>query len=33
MKVCAAQWNDMKAKKTTGGQTYQQFSAKCLKGS
>ncbi|HEY1708705.1 MAG TPA: hypothetical protein VGG10_10615 [Rhizomicrobium sp.] len=33
MKTCAAQWNDMKAKKTTGNQTYQQFSAKCLKGS
>jgi hypothetical protein len=32
MKTCAAQWNDMKAKKTTGNQTYQQFSAKCLKG-
>ena len=31
MKQCAAQWNQLKAANKTGGQTYKQFSASCLK--
>ncbi|MFK8251115.1 hypothetical protein [Ancylobacter terrae] len=30
MKVCADQWNEMKAKNQTGDQTYQEFSKKCM---
>lgn len=30
MKVCADQWNELKAKNQTGGQTYQEFSKKCM---
>lgn len=30
MKVCADQWNDLKAKNQTGNQTYQEFSKKCM---
>ncbi len=33
MKACAAQWNSMKKAGTTGGQTYAQFTSKCLKKS
>ncbi len=32
MKACAAKWDAAKKDGTTGGQTYRQFSAKCLKG-
>ncbi|HVZ30046.1 MAG TPA: hypothetical protein VG839_06600 [Asticcacaulis sp.] len=31
MKQCAAQWDQMKAQNKTGGQTYKQWSSKCLK--
>lgn len=31
MRLCAAQWRDMKAAGATGGQTYRQFSSQCLK--
>lgn len=31
MKVCGARWQQMKASGETGGQTWRQFSAKCLK--
>ncbi|MDF2809922.1 MAG: hypothetical protein K0S56_953 [Microvirga sp.] len=32
MKVCADQWNELKAKNQTGGQTYRDFSKKCMSG-
>lgn len=32
MKMCADQWNELKAKNQTGGQTYQEFSKKCMSG-
>lgn len=32
MKDCAAKWDEMKKTGMTAGQTYQQFSAGCLKG-
>lgn len=32
MKVCADQWNELKAKNQTAGQTYQEFSKKCMSG-
>ncbi len=31
MKQCGAQWRQMKALGTTGGLSYRQFAAKCLK--
>jgi hypothetical protein len=31
MKVCAAQWQDLKKTGRTNGQTYRQFSSQCLK--
>lgn len=33
MKECAAQWQQMKAAKTTGGKTYKEFSKECMSGS
>jgi hypothetical protein len=32
MKECAAQWQQMKAAKTTGGKTYKEFSKECMHG-
>jgi hypothetical protein len=32
MKECAAQWQQMKAAKTTGGKTYREFSKECMHG-
>ncbi|SER57572.1 Protein of unknown function, partial [Faunimonas pinastri] len=32
MKACASQWSDMKAKGTTNGQNYRDFSKSCLSG-
>ncbi|SER64839.1 Protein of unknown function, partial [Faunimonas pinastri] len=32
MKACASQWNEMKAKGTTKGQSYRDFSKSCLSG-
>lgn len=32
MEQCAAQWNQLKAANKTGGQSYKDFSSKCLKG-
>jgi len=31
MKACAAQWDKLKAEGRTNNQTYQQYSASCLK--
>ncbi len=31
MKACASEWDKLKATGKTAGQTYQQFSANCLK--
>jgi hypothetical protein len=33
MKECAAQWQKMKADKTTGGKTYKEFSKSCMSDS